>query len=98
MSDLSPETRRLIDMARDGDRLPAGRRAMLESRFFARVAGGALIGFAAREAWAKSAGLFGPVTKGIAGLALVSSLGAGGYLAVRATRSDLAPSMRSTTF
>jgi hypothetical protein len=96
MSDLSPETRRLIDMARDGDRLPPGRRAVLESKFFARVAGGALIGLAAREAFAKSAGLFGPVTKGIAGLALVSSLGAGGYFAVRAARYDLAPSMRNT--
>jgi hypothetical protein len=94
MSDLSPETRRLIDMAREGDRLPPGRRALLESRFFARVAGGALIGFAAREAWAKSAGLFGPVTKGIAGLALVSSIGAGGYMAVRATRYDVSPTMR----
>jgi hypothetical protein len=96
MSDLSPETRRLIDMARDGDRLPPGRRAMLETRFFARVAGGAIIGLAAREAWAKSAGLFGPVAKGLAGLAVVSSIGAGGYLAVRATRTDLAPSMRTT--
>jgi hypothetical protein len=94
MSDLSPQTRRLIDMARQGDRLPPGRRALLESRFFARVAGGALIGFAAREAWAKSAGLFGPVAKGIAGLAVVSSIGAGGYLAVRATRSDMSATMR----
>jgi hypothetical protein len=96
MSDLSPETRRLIDMARDGDRLPPGRRARLETRFFARVAGGAVIGLAAREAFAKS-GLFGPVAKGLAGLAVVSSIGAGGYLAVRATRSDLAASMRPTS-
>jgi hypothetical protein len=96
MSDLSPETRRLIDMARDGDRLPPGRRARLETRFFARVAGGVVIGLAAREAFAKS-GLFGPVAKGLAGLAVVSSIGAGGYLAVRATRSDLAASMRPTS-
>jgi hypothetical protein len=95
MSDLSPETRRLIDMARDGDRLPPGRRALLESRFFARVAGGALVGLAAREAWAaKSAGLFGPIAKGIAGLAVVSSIGAGGYLAVRAARSDVSATIR----
>jgi TolA-binding protein len=97
MSDLSPETRRLIDMARDGDRLPPGRRAMLETRFFTRVVGGAVIGLAAREAFAKSTGLFGPVAKGIAGLALVSSIGAGGYWAVRATRSDLAASLRNTS-
>jgi RNA polymerase sigma-70 factor (ECF subfamily) len=96
MSDLSPQTRKLIDMARDGDRLPPGRRALLESRFFARVAGGAVIGLAAREAFAKSAGLFGPVTKGIAGLAIISSIGAGGYFAVRATRYDLASSLRNT--
>jgi hypothetical protein len=95
MSDLSPETRRLIDMAREGDRLPPGRRALLESRFFTRVAGGALVGLAAREAWAaKSAGLFGPIAKGIAGLAVVSSIGAGGYLAVRATRSDVSANVR----
>src|SRR5438874_5686055 len=96
MSDLSPETRRLLDMAREGDRLPASRRAWLESKFFARVAGGAVVGFAAREAWAKS-GLFGPVAKGVAGLALVSSIGAGGYFAVRASRADLASSIRNTT-
>ncbi len=90
MSDLSPETRKLLDMARDGDRLPPGRRALLESKFFTRVAGGALIGLVAREAWAvKSAGLFGPIAKGIAGLALVSSLGAGGYFAFRASRHDV---------
>jgi hypothetical protein len=91
MNDLSPETRRLLDMARDGDRLPPGRRALLESKFFTRVAGGALVGLAAREAWAKSAGLFGPITKGVAGLAIVSSIGAGGYFAVRASRYDAAP-------
>ena len=92
MSDLSPETRDLLDQARDGDRLPAGRRALLESKFFARVAGGMLVGFAAGEAFAKSAGLFGPVAKGLAGLALVSSIGAGGYMAVRASRYDVASS------
>src|SRR5258705_13244781 len=97
MSDLSPETRKLIDMARDGDRLPPGRRALLETRFFTRVAGGAIIGLAAREAWAKSAGLFGPLAKGIAGLAVISSIGAGGYLAMRATPSDLASPIRPGT-
>ena len=54
-----------------------------------------MIGLAAREAFARSAGLFGPVAKGVAGLALVSSIGAGGYLAVRAARYDVAPSMRT---
>ena len=91
MNDLSPQTRKLIDMAREGDRLPPGRRARLESKFFARVASGALASLVARDAWAGTAaasGWFGPVAKGIAGVALISSLGAGGYMAVRATRSD----------
>jgi hypothetical protein len=98
MSDLSPETRRLLDLARDGDRLPPGRRALLESKFFRRVASGALVGLAARQAWAaKSAGLLGPLAKGMAGLAIVSSLGTGGYFALRAvSRYDAAPPRTST--
>ncbi len=71
MSDLSPETRKLLDRARTGDRLPPGRRARLESRFFARVASGALAGLVARDAWGGSAlmsGWFGPVAKGVAGI------------------------------
>jgi len=95
MSDLTPETRSLLDRARDGDNLPPARRALLETKLFTRIAGGAALGLAAREAWAKSTGLFGPVAKGVAGLALVSSIGGGGYLAVHALRYD-APIARTT--
>jgi hypothetical protein len=97
MSDLSPETRKLLDMANDGDRLPPHRRALLESKFFGRIAGGAVLGFAAREALAKAPGLFGPIAKGVAGLAIVSSIGAGDYLATRSSRYDAAPARQERT-
>jgi len=97
MSDLSPETRKLLDMAIDGDRLPPHRRALLESKFFARIAKGAVLGFAAREAWASSPGLFGPIAKGIAGIAIVSSIGAGGYVAMRSSRYEAAPARQERT-
>src|SRR6266542_2145303 len=90
MSDLSPQTRRLLELAREGDPMPRRRRARLETKFFARLAGGVVVGIAADAAWGKAVPFFGALTKGIAGVALVSSLGAGGYFAVHALRHDLA--------
>ncbi len=90
MSELSHQTRKLLELARDGDPMPAHRRARLETRFFARLAGGVVLGVAADAAWGKAVPFFGAITKGIAGVALASSLGAGGYFAVHALRSDLA--------
>ena len=89
MSDLSPETRKLLDLARDGESLPARKRALLEHKLFTRAAaGGIVVGLVAREALGGSTALFGPIAKGLAGLAIVSSVGAGGYLAVRAVQHN----------
>src|SRR5260370_35728064 len=90
MNDLSPETRKLLDRARTGDRLPPGRRARLESRFFARVASGALAGLVAPDAGGGAAlmsGWVGPVAKGVPGIALLFSPRASGSFAARPPRS-----------
>jgi hypothetical protein len=60
----------------------------MKAKFFVRLAAGSALGLAAPEAWAKSTGLFGPIAKGIAAVALVSSLGVGGYLALSAGRQE----------
>jgi hypothetical protein len=88
MSDLSPETRRLLNMARDADALPANRRALMKAKLFARVA--AVPVFTTTAAAAGTTGatfsIFGAVVKGLAGVVLVCSVGAGSYLAVHDTR------------
>jgi hypothetical protein len=94
MSDLSPETRRLLNMARDADALPTSRRVHMKAKLFARIA--AVPVFTTTAAAAGASGttmsIFGVVVKGIAGVALVASVGAGSYLAVRDTRQ--APHVR----
>jgi hypothetical protein len=96
MSDLTPETRSLLEKAKEGEHLSPSHRASLEARLFTRIAGGAALGLAARQGWAKSAGLFGPVAKGVAGLVLASAIGEGGYLAMQAARHE-APVVRTTS-
>src|SRR4051794_31426629 len=89
MSELSPETRKLLGHARDGDVLSAGRRAQMKTQLFASVIGGAALGTksaAGRALWASAQA--SPVMKGLAGFVLLSSVGMGTYVGLRAARSD----------
>jgi hypothetical protein len=85
MSDLSPETRRLLNMARESDALPSGRRSHMKAKLFARIAAVPVFTTAAAAAanTATTLSFFGPIVKGLAGIVLVGSIGAGSYVAMR---------------
>jgi hypothetical protein len=85
MSDLSPETNQLLELARDAGTLSAARRTQIKASLLTQIAAGGL----AMQVGASSVGLgkaawfSGPVSKLVSALALVSVAGAGVYAGVR---------------
>jgi hypothetical protein len=89
MSDLSPETNQLLELARDAGTLSDARRTQLKASLLTQIAAGGL----AMQVGASSVGLgkaawfSGPVSKLVSAVALVSVAGAGVYAGVRAKTS-----------
>jgi len=82
MKDLSPDTDQLLARARGASALPPERRALIKSRLLAQIAaGGAIATTTTVTASSKAAWLFGPVAKGVALVAVMSSVGTGAYFA-----------------
>ena len=84
---LSPETAEILRRARLGGRMPTPHKRRLKGAVLARltVASTATLAVTQGAATAMGAGF---VAKAVVGLALVGSLGAGGYLALRPARHD----------
>ncbi len=92
MTELSPETLELLDLARGASVLTAERRSRIRAGLFTQIAAGGLAATVAGSAGiGKAAWLTGTVGKVVSGLALVSVAGAGVYVAARpATRAPAA--------
>ncbi|HXI54803.1 MAG TPA: hypothetical protein VNO55_02005 [Polyangia bacterium] len=87
---LSAETREVLRQARLGERMPASRKRRLKGAVLARIAFASTATLAAGQATAT--GLFGAaVAKTVVALAVVGSLGAGSYLALRPARRHTQP-------
>lgn len=84
-SGLSPETEEILRLAREGERMPPAHRRRLKGAVLARIAFASTATLAAGQATATglSAGL---AAKTVVGIALLGSLGAGGYFALRPAR------------
>ena len=93
MSDLSPETNQLLELARDAGTLSATRRTQIKASLLTQIAAGGL----AMQVGASSVGLgkaawfSGPISKLLSAVALVSVAGAGVYAGVRAKASQAPP-------
>src|SRR3954465_6450906 len=96
---LSPETEEVLRRARLSTAMAPEQRRRLKSRIVARIAAtGTLLvagDAAARGGFALWSGTLGTTAKSVTALALVASLGAGGYVATRAvqrSRAQIPPS------
>jgi hypothetical protein len=89
MSELSPDTNRLLALARGASTLTDERRLQIKAGLLSQIAaGGALTGTAATHAaWGKAAWLSSPLLKGLSALALLSAVGVGVYVGARAPQS-----------
>jgi hypothetical protein len=86
MSDLSPETNQLLELARDAGTLSAARRTQIKASLLTQIAAGGLalqVG-ASSVGLGKAAWLSGPIAKLVSAVAVVSVAGAGVYAGVRA--------------
>lgn len=92
---LSPETEEVLRRARLSTAMAPEQRRRLKSRIVARIAAtGTLLvagDAAARGGFALWGSTMGATAKGVTALALVASLGAGGYIATRAVQRAHAP-------
>src|SRR5882672_3397962 len=92
---LSPETEEVLRRARLSTAMAPEQRRRLKSRIVARIAAtGTLLvagDAAARGGFALWGSTLGATAKGVTALALVASLGAGGYIATRAVQRAHAP-------
>jgi hypothetical protein len=92
---LSPETEEVLRRARLSTAMAPEQRRRLKSRIVARIAAaGTLLvagDAAARGGFALWTSTLSTTTKGVTALALVASLGAGGYVATRAVQRAHAP-------
>jgi hypothetical protein len=92
---LSPETEEVLRRARLSTAMAPEQRRRLKSRILARIAAtGTLLvagDAAARGGFALWSSTLSATTKGVTALALVASLGAGGYVATRAVQRARAP-------
>ncbi len=92
---LSPETEEVLRRARLSTAMAPEQRRRLKSRIVARIAAaGTLLvasDAAARGGFALWSGALSTTAKGVTALALVASLGAGGYIATRAVQRAHAP-------
>ncbi|HVU52783.1 MAG TPA: hypothetical protein VHL80_19010, partial [Polyangia bacterium] len=84
-SGLSPETEEVLRRARVGARMPQTRKRWLKGAVLARIAVASTATLAAGQGAATAMGV-GFVAKAVVGIALVGSLGAGSYLALRPAR------------
>lgn len=86
-SNLSPETEEILRRARE-ERMPSSHKRRLKGVVLARIAFTGTATLAAGQATAKvgSLSLAGFAAKTVVGVALLGSLGAGGYLALRPAR------------
>jgi hypothetical protein len=89
MSELSPDTNRLLALARGAGALTDERRLQIKAGLLSQIAAGsALTSTAATHvAWAKAAWLSSPIVKGLSALALLSAVGVGVYVGARAPQS-----------
>ncbi len=84
MSDLSPETEKLLALARGAGTLTDARRAQIKAGLMAQVAaGGAVGGVASHALWGKAAWFSSPFVKGLSAVALLSAVGVGVYIGAR---------------
>ncbi len=84
MSDFSPETDKLLELARGASALSEARSAQIKASLLSQIAaGGALSAAASHATWGKAAWLSSPLAKGISVLALLSAVGVGVYAGVR---------------
>ena len=91
MSDLSPETEKLLALARGAGTLTDARRAQIKAGLLTQIAAGGVVGGAATHAlWGKAAWFSSPFVKGLSALALLSAVGAGVYVGARASASNSA--------
>jgi hypothetical protein len=92
---LSPETEEVLHRARLSTAMAPEQRSRLKSRILARIAAtGTLLvagNAAARGGFALWGSTMSATAKGVTALALVASLGAGGYVATRAIQRAHAP-------
>jgi hypothetical protein len=87
--ELSPETEEVLRRARSGDeRMPSPRRRRLKGTLLARIAVGGAATLAAGQGAASTLPTLGVgvVAKTVVGIALIGSLGAGSYFALRPAR------------
>ncbi|HEY4104451.1 MAG TPA: hypothetical protein VGM44_11190 [Polyangiaceae bacterium] len=91
MSDLSPETSKLLELARDASPLDGARRAQIKSGLLAKIAAGGAVGGAATHlGWSKLGWLSSPLAKGVSALVVLSAIGGGVYLGVRSSAGQRA--------
>jgi hypothetical protein len=90
--DLSPETEEVLRRARTGERMPSTHKRRLKGAVLARIAFASTATLAAGQVTVSAMGL---AAKAVVGIALMGSIGAGSYLALRSSRYDaLAPTPR----
>lgn len=86
-SNLSPETEEILRRAREGERMPNAHKRRLKGAVLARIAFTGTATLAAGQATAKGLSLTaGLAAKTVVGVAILGTLGAGGYLALRPSR------------
>jgi hypothetical protein len=88
-SNLSPETEEILRRAREGERMPSAHKRRLKGAVLARIAFTGTATLAAGQATAKVGGFSlasSLAAKTVVGVAILGSLGAGGYLALRPAR------------
>lgn len=86
-SNLSPETEEILRRAREGERMPNAHKRRLKGAVLARIAFTGTATLAASQATAKGLSLTaGLAAKTVVGVAILGTLGAGGYLALRPAR------------
>jgi len=84
MSDLSPETDKLLELARGASALSDARRAHIKAGLLSQIAaGGALSAGVSHASWSKLGWLSSPLGKSLSALALFSLVGVGVYVGVR---------------
>jgi hypothetical protein len=95
MSDLSPDTNQLLELARGAETLSDARRSQIKASLLTQIAAGGLamqVG-ASSVGLGKAAWLSGPIGKLVSAVALVSVAGAGVYVGVRAKASQPRPQL-----
>jgi hypothetical protein len=93
--DLTGETQEVLRRARLAERMPAPHKRRLKGAVLARIALASTTTLAAGQATAT--GLFGAAAKTMMAIAVVGSLGAGSYLALRPVRHRAEPAARALT-